>query len=65
LAGISRKSTLGALTGRDTSERVPASVAAAVIAVLNGADIIRAHDVGPTVDAIKVARAVLETGEEQ
>ncbi|MGB5257518.1 MAG: dihydropteroate synthase [Woeseiaceae bacterium] len=62
LAGISRKSTLGALTGRDTSERVPASVAAAVIAVLNGADIIRAHDVGPTVDAIKVARAVLETG---
>lgn len=62
LAGISRKSTLGALTGRDTNERVSASVAAAVIAVLNGADIIRAHDVGPTVDAIKIARAVLETG---
>lgn len=62
LAGISRKSTLGALTGRNTAERMPASVAAAVVAVLNGADIIRAHDVGATVDGIKVARAVLETG---
>lgn len=62
LAGISRKSTLGRLTGRDTDERLPASVAAAVIAVMNGADIIRAHDVRATVDALKVAQAVLETG---
>ena len=59
LAGISRKSTLGELTGRGVDERMPASVAAAVIAVLNGADIIRAHDVGPTVDALKVAQAVI------
>lgn len=59
LAGISRKSVLGDLTGRGVDERVPASVAAAVIAVLNGADIIRAHDVGPTVDALKVAEAVM------
>jgi len=65
LAGISRKSTLGELTGRDTEDRMPASVAAAVIAVLNGADIIRAHDVAETTDAIKVARAVMETGEKQ
>lgn len=62
LAGISRKSTLGALTGRDTEDRMPASVAAAAIAVMNDADIIRAHDVAATVDAIKVAQAVLETG---
>ncbi|MBT8066101.1 MAG: dihydropteroate synthase [Gammaproteobacteria bacterium] len=62
LTGISRKSTLGALTGRDTEDRMPASVAAAVIAVMNDADIIRAHDVAATVDAIKVAQAVLETG---
>ena len=62
LAGISRKSTLGRLTGRDTDERLPASLAAAVIAVMNGADIIRAHDVRATVDALKVAQAVLETG---
>jgi len=62
LAGISRKSTLGALTGRETDERLPASVAAAVIAVMNGADLVRAHDVRATVDAIKVAQAVLQTG---
>jgi dihydropteroate synthase len=62
LVGISRKSTLGALTDRETSERMPASVAAAVVAVMQGADIIRAHDVKATVDALKVAQAVLETG---
>ena len=65
LAGISRKSTLGVLTGREVDERMPASVAAAAIAVMNGADIIRAHDVRATVDAVKVARAVLGTGEQQ
>ena len=59
LAGISRKSTLGDLTGRGVDDRMPASVAAAVIAVLNGADIVRVHDVGPTVDALKVAEAVM------
>ena len=58
LAGISRKSMLGDLTGRAVGERAPASVAAAVIAFLNGADIIRAHDVRETVDALKVAEAV-------
>ncbi len=58
LAGLSRKSTLGALTGRDVDDRMPASVAAAAIAVLNGADILRVHDVGETVDAVKVAVAV-------
>lgn len=62
LAGISRKSTLGVLTGRETDQRMPASVAAAVIAVMNGADIIRAHDIRATVDAIKVTQAVLESG---
>ena len=65
LAGLSRKSTLGALTGRATGELMVASVAAAVIAVLNGADIIRAHDVRATIDAIKVAQAVMEAGGRQ
>ena len=60
LVGISRKSMLGDLTSRAVDERMPASVAAAVIAVLNGADIIRAHDVGPTVDALRVVAAVLK-----
>ena len=61
LAGLSRKSTLGELTGRDVGERMAASVAAAVIAVMEGAAIIRAHDVRETVDALRVATAVMET----
>lgn len=63
LVGVSRKSTLGKLTGREVHERMPASVAAAVLAVVNGASIIRAHDVQATVDALKVARAVIEASE--
>jgi dihydropteroate synthase len=42
---------------------MPASVAAAVVAVMNGASIVRAHDVQETVDALKVAQAVIEAGE--
>jgi dihydropteroate synthase len=60
LVGVSRKSTLGELTHREVHERMPASIAAAVVSVMNGADIIRAHDVQATVDALKVTRAVLE-----
>ncbi len=64
LFGASRKSTLGELTGRDVDDRLSASVAAAVIAVMNGADIVRVHDVGATVDALRVAEAVIEAGRE-
>jgi len=60
LVGISRKSTLGDITGRDTGERTPASIAAAVIAVMSGAQIVRVHDVAETVDALKVSRVVME-----
>ncbi len=60
LVGVSRKSTLGELTSRDVDQRLPASVAAAAIAVVNGAAIVRAHDVPATVDALKVAQAVNE-----
>ncbi|MEM1174970.1 MAG: dihydropteroate synthase [Pseudomonadota bacterium] len=58
LAGLSRKSTLGAVTGREVDDRMPASIVAAAIAVQNGASIVRVHDVAPTVDAIKVVQAV-------
>ena len=58
LVGLSRKSTVGTLTGRGPGERVYGSVALAVIAALKGARIIRAHDVAATVDALKVAIAV-------
>jgi dihydropteroate synthase len=60
LFGASRKSTLGELTGRAVDERVPASIAAAVIAAMNGADIVRVHDVRETVDALRIAQAVIE-----
>jgi len=57
LAGWSRKSTLGAITGRAVNERLSASIAAALAAVHRGAAIVRVHDVAATVDAIKVWRA--------
>lgn len=59
LAGMSRKSMFGAVTGRATpAERVAASVAGAVCAAERGAAIVRVHDVAETVDAIKVWAAV-------
>lgn len=58
LAGLSRKSTLGAITGREVHERMAASIAAALIAVQKGAKILRVHDVRETVDALKVLDAV-------
>jgi dihydropteroate synthase len=54
LVGWSRKSTLGQITGREVGERVPASVAAAVMAVERGARVVRVHDVAATADALKV-----------
>lgn len=59
LVGVSRKSMLGAVTGRDTNERLAASVSAATIAMLQGAEIIRVHDVAATVDAMKVVQATI------
>jgi dihydropteroate synthase len=58
LVGLSRKAMLGTLTQRGPAERVYGSVALAVIAALQGARIIRAHDVAATVDALKVVAAV-------
>ncbi len=57
LVGLSRKSTLGELTGRPVSQRLPASLAAALIAAQNGARIVRVHDVGATRDALAVWQA--------
>ncbi len=59
LAGLSRKKTIGELTGREApAERVAGSVAAHLIAAQNGARIVRVHDVAATVDALKVWNAV-------
>lgn len=61
LAGVSRKSMLGAITGRPVEQRVAASVAAALLAVRNGAKIVRVHDVAATKDALAVL-AALDSG---
>lgn len=61
LAGISRKSMIGSLLGdRPADQRLYGSVAAAVIAALKGARLLRVHDVAETVDAVKIVSAVLE-----
>ena len=57
LVGWSRKSTLGALTGRPVGERLAASLAAALASVAAGARVVRVHDVAATVDALKVWQA--------
>lgn len=58
LAGLSRKSMLGAITGRPVGERLQASVAAALLAVERGVRILRVHDVAATRDALQVWEAV-------
>jgi len=58
LAGLSRKSMLGAITDRPASDRLPASVAATLLAVQRGARIARVHDVAATRDALAVLTAV-------
>ena len=57
LTGWSRKSSLGAITGRNTDGRLAASLSAAMASVLNGASIVRVHDVAATVDALKILLA--------
>jgi dihydropteroate synthase len=58
MVGLSRKSVLGQLTGRDVGERLAGSVAAAVIAAQRGAALLRVHDVAATRDALAVLDAV-------
>jgi dihydropteroate synthase len=58
LAGLSRKSTIGTLTGRALGDRVAGSVAAALAAIARGAAIVRVHDVRETVDALRVWQAI-------
>jgi dihydropteroate synthase len=60
LVGTSRKSFLGKLTGRETGDRLAATVASVAAAVLRGAHVVRVHDVREAVDAVRVADAVLD-----
>lgn len=65
LVGLSRKRTLGNLTGRTAKERVAAGVAAAVLAVERGAHIVRTHDVAATVDALAIVSAARQADAER
>jgi dihydropteroate synthase len=58
LVGLSRKSFIGELTGRDTAERLPGTLAANAVALLGGADIIRVHDPAEAADLVKVIHGI-------
>ncbi len=62
LVGLSRKSMIGVLTGREVDQRLPASLALAVLAAERGAAVIRTHDVAATADAIAMWVALEESG---
>lgn len=61
LAGLSRKSMIGAVLDKPVEQRVIGSVAGALLAAQNGAKILRVHDVGETADALKIWQAMLES----
>lgn len=62
LVGMSRKSMIGKVLGRPVEERLAGGLALSAMAVERGAKILRVHDVGPTVDAVNMAWAVLQEG---
>ena len=62
VAALSRKSFIGEITGRDVKGRLAGSLAANTFAVMNGADIIRVHDVNESVDLVKILNSVRSRG---
>jgi dihydropteroate synthase len=63
VVGASRKAFLGQLTGRQPREREVATAAADVVAIMNGAHVVRVHDVAAQRDAVRVADAVRHAGQ--
>ena len=61
LLGVSRKSLIGDILNLEPAERLEGSIAAGIVGVINGADILRVHDVGPTVRAVRIANALMKT----
>jgi dihydropteroate synthase len=59
LLGVSRKSFIGKLLGAEVNERLPASLACATLAIADGVQIIRTHDVAATVQAVRLTEALL------
>jgi dihydropteroate synthase len=62
LVGLSRKSLIGAVLGRPVEERLYGSIALATLALWQGAAVVRVHDVGATMDAVRLFRAVIAAG---
>ena len=60
LAGISRKSMIGAVIDKDVNNRLAGTVCANIAAILNGADIIRVHDIKEGIDTVKIADYILK-----
>jgi dihydropteroate synthase len=58
LVGVSRKSMIGAITGKDVNERLAGGLALATYALMQGAHIIRTHDVDATMDVVNVVRVL-------
>ena len=63
VVGTSRKSFIGKITGREVESRLGGTIASNVLAMANGADLLRVHDVREVREAIRVARLVLSTGD--
>lgn len=63
LVGLSRKSLIAKLTGRDLGERLPGSLALALLAAQGGARLLRVHDVAETVDVLRILEAVAQRAE--
>jgi dihydropteroate synthase len=59
LLGVSRKSFIGKISGAKPNERLPASLACATLAIADGVQIIRTHDVAETAQAVRMAEAIL------
>jgi len=58
LVGVSRKSSIGAITGAPVDDRLPGTLAATAIAVLNGANMVRVHDVKECKQAVQIVEAI-------
>jgi dihydropteroate synthase len=63
MVGVSRKRFIGDLTGKPAPERIFGTAAAVAVAIMNGADAVRVHDVEVMHDVVRVAEAIAGTGE--
>ena len=63
LLGVSRKSFVGEVLNLEPAERLEGSIAAGIVGIINGANILRVHDVGPTVRAVRIAQTLMKAGQ--